>query len=256
MNKWKGRVALVTGASSGIGAHIAEDLVKAGMKVVGCARRQDKIHELGATLEATNAEGKLYPVECDLEDQTSIDAMFKGIEESLELGRIDLLINNAGISVAESLATISMTDMQRMLSVNLLGPSQCTQRSVDLMQRTGVTDGLVIFINSVSGMKVVNFAPTRFYSVTKHALRALSEGWRQELKDMQSNIRVASILPGFVETEFMEKSFAGKEDDMPDFSVAKGLETGDISSVVQYILCAPPHVDITDIVLRPSFQTD
>ena len=66
------------------------------MQVVGCARRKEKIQELGATLEATKAEGKLYPVECDLADQTSIDAMFKGIEESAELGRIDLLVNNAG----------------------------------------------------------------------------------------------------------------------------------------------------------------
>ena len=131
----------------------------------------------------------------------------------------------------------------------------CTQLSIKSMMRNKISDGQIILISSMSGHRVPPNPSTRFYSATKFAVTGLLEGWRQEVRDLGSNIRVAAISPGLVETEFQSVMYP----DNPDKAEAikrsvKCLESEDISSAVSYIISCPPHMQIHDILLRPTQQ--
>ena len=124
------------------------------------------------------------------------------------------------------------------------------------MRRNKIADGQIIMISSMSGHRVPPNPSTRFYSATKFAVTALLEGWRQEVRALGSNIRVAAISPGLVETEFQTAMYP----DAPEKAEAivrsvECLQSGDISSAVSYILASPPHMQIHDILIRPTQQT-
>ena len=122
--------------------------------------------------------------------------MFHWISSHPELGKVDVCINNAGLSSAENLREGSMESWRKMLDVNVLALCLCTQLSVNLMTKNNVTDGQIIMISSMSGHRVPPNPSTRFYSATKFAVTGLLEGWRQELRDAGGNIRVCGISPG------------------------------------------------------------
>ncbi|KAL2096734.1 hypothetical protein ACEWY4_008882 [Coilia grayii] len=253
MERWKGRVALVTGASVGIGAAIAKALVRHGMKVVGCARNVEKIEKLAAECQSAGLSGSLIPYKCDLSNEEEILSMFSAIK-TLHQG-VDVCINNAGLAHSEPLLSGKTEGWRAMMDVNVLALSICTREAYQSMKERNVDDGHIININSMSGHRIVPSASVHFYSATKYAVTALTEGLRQELREAKTHIRATAISPGLVETEF---AFRLHSDD-PEKAAAtyasiKCLEAGDIASAVVYALSAPPHVQIGDILMRPVEQ--
>ena len=282
MDRWAGRVAVVTGASAGIGAAIATSLVQAGMKVVGCARRQERVdssenytssifcrqERVDALAEQLKGEqGRLYSRRCDVAEENQIREIFNWIEEHPDLGRVDVCINNAGLSAAETLMEGKVDDWRRMLDVNVLALCLATQLSIKSMTKHGIDDGQVnlivcqttllqvVMVSSFSGHRVPPSPSTRFYAATKFAVTGLLEGWRQEVRDMGSNIRVAAISPGLVETEFQQAMYPGDPERAAAITSAFDcLQSKDMADTVLHILAAPKHVQIHDVLIRPTQQ--
>ncbi|XP_073674054.1 dehydrogenase/reductase SDR family member 11-like [Garra rufa] len=250
MNCWKGRVALVTGASVGIGAAVAKSLVQHGMKVVGCARNVKQIENLAAECVRSGFSGTLIPYECDLTVEDEILSMFTWIKDQ-HIG-VDVCINNAGLAHPEPLLTGKTTGWRSMINLNVLALSVCTREAYQSMKERKVDDGHIININSVCGHRVINNADGHFYTATKYAVTALTEALRQELREAKTHIRATSISPGLVETEFAYRFFSEK----PEIAVAtykriKCLEADDIANAVVYALSAPPHVQVGEILINP-----
>ncbi|XP_070826804.1 dehydrogenase/reductase SDR family member 11-like [Chaetodon trifascialis] len=253
MDRWRGRVALVTGASVGIGAVVAKELVRHGMKVVGCARDVEKIQKLAAECQSAGRGGVLVPFKCDLSNEEEILSMFAAIKA--QHGGVDVCINNAGLAHPESLLSGKTSGWRNMLDVNVLALCICTREAYQSMKERNVDDGHIININSMSGHRVVPAAATHFYSSTKFAVTALTESLRQELREAKTHIRATSISPGVVETEFAHRLFV----DSPDRAAAtytrfKPLEAIDVANTVTYVLSAPPHVQIGEVQMRPVEQ--
>ncbi|XP_063060897.1 dehydrogenase/reductase SDR family member 11 [Engraulis encrasicolus] len=254
MERWKGRVALVTGASVGIGAAIAKALVRHGMKVVGCARTVEKIEKLAAECQSAGLSGSLIPYKCDLSNEEEILSMFSAIK-TLHQG-VDVCINNAGLAHPEPLLSGKTEGWRTMMDVNVLALSICTREAYQSMKERNVDDGHIININSMSGHRVVPSSAVHFYSATKYAVTALTEGLRQELREANTHIRATAISPGLVETEFAFRLHGDDpEKAAATYASIKCLEAGDIASAVVYALSAPPHVQIGDILMRPVEQT-
>nr|CAD7437473.1 unnamed protein product [Timema bartmani] len=185
MERWSGKVALVTGASSGIGAAIAQELVRQGLKVVGLARRVERVEELAAGLK--NAPGKLYAVKADIAKEEDIIAAFDWIKKNL--GGVDILVNNAGLGTTEVLSNIGDASW-RVLDVNVKGLCICTREALKSMKERGVNNGHIIHINSVLGHSLPNTIPVSIYHASKHAVTVLTEGLRRELVQLGSKTKI------------------------------------------------------------------
>ncbi|XP_067015311.2 dehydrogenase/reductase SDR family member 11 isoform X2 [Anabrus simplex] len=256
MERWSGRVALVTGASAGIGAAVAYQLQDHGVHVVAVARRVDKIEKaVAAAREAAKSRGryhatkatpgKLYAQKCDLAKEEDILAVFNWIKETL--GGVDILINNAALATDSALSE-GLTDEWRLtLNVNVLGLSICTREAVLNMRERGVDDGHIIHISSTGGHKV--FASNlAMYCSTKHAVMALTEGLRKDFVEHKSNMKVTCVSPGFVRTEFINN--------LPKYNTEEvrklpALESEDVADAVLYAIATPPHVQIHEIIIQP-----
>ncbi|XP_041656181.1 dehydrogenase/reductase SDR family member 11-like [Cheilinus undulatus] len=254
MDRWRGRVALVTGASVGIGAAIAKELVRQGMKVVGCARDLEKLQNLAAECKSAGHSGVFVPYKCDLSKEEEILSMFSAIKAQHK--GVDVCINNAGLGRPEPLLNGKTSGWKNMLDVNVLALSICTREAYQSMKERNVDDGQIININSVCGHHVYNFADAHFYTATKFAVTALTEGLRQELRGAKTHIRATCISPGLVESEFAVRLYDGDaEKAAVFFANLKALEGIDIANAVTYILSAPPHVQIGDILIEPVEQS-
>ncbi|XP_059511184.1 dehydrogenase/reductase SDR family member 11a [Stegostoma tigrinum] len=253
MERWKGRVALVTGASVGIGAAIARTLVQHGMTVVGCARSVDKIEKLAAECKSADYAGTLVAHKCDLTNEEEILSMFSAIKSQYQ--GVDVCINNAGLAHPEPLLS-GKTDLWRnMINVNVIAMSICTREAYQSMKMRNVDDGHIININSMSGHRVVPSSATHFYAATKFAVTALTEGLRQELREARTHIRATSVSPGLVETEFAFRLYNNDpEKAAATYENLECLKAEDLASAVVYILSAPSHVQIGDIQMRPTEQ--
>ncbi|XP_066551222.1 dehydrogenase/reductase SDR family member 11a isoform X2 [Amia ocellicauda] len=253
MERWKGRVALVTGASVGIGAAVARALVQHGMKVVGCARSVDKIEKLAAECQSAGYSGTLVPYKCDLSNEEEILSMFSAIK-TLHQG-VDVCINNAGLAHPEPLLSGRTEGWRNMIDVNVLALSICTREAYQSMKERSVDDGHIININSVLGHVPHPEGGAHFYGATKYAVTALTEGTRLELLQEKTHIRVTSISPGLVRTEFAYSTFKNnKEAADKMYSQIKVLEVEDITRAVVFALTAPPHAQIGEIIIRPTEQ--
>lgn len=200
MERWSGKVAVVTGASSGIGAAIVVDLVKAGMIVVGLARRKNRIEALKKEIPS-DATGKLYAVKCDISKDDDIVRAFGWIV--FELGRIDVLVNNAGIGKRTTvLEEGNEDDLKSVLQTNVWGLIMCTKKTVEIMRRKKIVGGHVININSYLGHHVISSGgqepQLNVYPSSKFAVTALTEVLRQEFAfeniKMKVTVRMLSIL--------------------------------------------------------------
>ncbi|XP_047247951.1 dehydrogenase/reductase SDR family member 11-like isoform X3 [Girardinichthys multiradiatus] len=240
MDRWTGRVALVTGASVGIGAIIAKELVRFGMKVVGCARNVDKIQALAVECQTAGYSGVLIPYKCDLTSVEDIQSMFAAIKAKHK--GVDVCINNAGVAHPEHLLSGKTSGWKNMLDVNVLALSICSREAYQSMKERKIDDGHIMNLNS----------DVHFYTVTKYAVSALTEGLRQELREAKTHIRATSISPGMVETEFIYRLYSDNpEKAKAAYSRFKTLEAIDVANAVVYVLSAPPHVEIGELLFRP-----
>ncbi|XP_058123688.1 farnesol dehydrogenase-like [Anopheles ziemanni] len=240
MDRWVGKVAVVTGSSSGIGAAIAKDLAKAGMITVGLARRVERIEALKNELPADAAK-RLHAFKCDVSSEADIDATFKLIEE--KFGGVDVLVNSAGTVRSNNLLDHgTAADLRATLDINVTGLVLCSQWAYKSMVARSF-DGHIVHINSIGGHLVPNLPKFNIYTASKHAVTAITETMRQELRDAGTKIKVTSISPGIVETDILEplEGIAG----MPM------LQSEDISQAVLFAIGTPPRVQVHEIIIRP-----
>ncbi|XP_072041105.1 dehydrogenase/reductase SDR family member 11-like [Amphiura filiformis] len=247
-DRWVGRVALVTGASAGIGAAIAKRFAQLGLKVVGCARNIDKIKNLNFVQVYMMAGRLNVDVLGDLRREF---LLFKEIKE--KYGGVDVCVNNAGVNHTTSIIDGNTEDWKHIYDVNVLGLSICTREAVKSMRERNVDDGHIFHINSLSGHRI---PPSKFihvYCASKYAVTALTEGLRQELLEIKSHIRVTSISPGVVKTEMGYRAY-GQEVGQKLYDDSPYLQADDVVDAVVYALQAPPHVQVHDILIRPVEQ--
>lgn len=191
MERWHNCVAVVTGASSGIGAAITRKLISAGVMVVALARRMDRLEQLREELPQ-DRRSRLRIMQCDVSDVSSVNAVFDAVQGNL--GNVDILINNAGKLSGGQLLTMSVDTVQQMLQTNVMGVVYCTQRAFESM-RQRQSKGHVVLINSIVGHYIFNPLPgsqqeLNMYPATKHAITALTELFRQEMREFKTKVKV------------------------------------------------------------------
>ncbi|KAF5281668.1 hypothetical protein FQR65_LT14598 [Abscondita terminalis] len=247
MERWVGKTAVVTGASSGCGAAIAEALVTNGMQVVAVARRKERLFALADKLQGQS--GKLHPMQCDVTNESELIEVFDWVKKNFD--RVDVLVNNAGIARPSGLINGDPSDWSNVLKTNVLGLSIATQLAVKQMIDSKV-DGHVIHINSVLGHYVKRVPNLNMYPASKFAITALTETLRQELNSLNSRIRITSISPGPVDSEFHMSSQKTIDEVFQKFyaSLPK-LDSEDVADAVVYALSTPPHVQVHELMLRP-----
>jgi NADP-dependent 3-hydroxy acid dehydrogenase YdfG len=245
MERWKDRVAVVTGASSGIGHEVARRLLDAGMRVHAWARREERMADL---VEAGG--GRLVARRVDLRSEPDILAGFAAVRDAD--GGVDVMVNNAGLGFEEPLTTGDTERWREMLEVNVLALCVCTREAVADMRRRG-DDGHVVHVSSMAGHRVP--PGSGVYSATKYAVRSLTEGLRRELRELSSGVRVTAISPGFVETGFHGNYYGDEERAREAYSRFKVLDAADVAAAVTYVLGQPPHVQVHDVLIRPTDQT-
>ncbi len=235
------RIAVVTGASSGIGEATARGLVKAGFKVALGARREDRL-----MVVARELGGLGLPL--DVRDRGSIQAFVDAI--AAEYGQVEILINNAGLAAGlQPLAEGNDDDWVQMMETNVLGVLRVTKAMLPLLRRAPRAH--IVNLGSVAGFEV--YPGGVGYTASKHAVRAITKTLRLEL--MGEPIRVTEVEPGLVETEFSLVRFKG--DNERASSVYKGMQplTGaDIADCIIWVVTRPPNVNIDEMVVRPIAQ--
>jgi NADP-dependent 3-hydroxy acid dehydrogenase YdfG len=247
LERWRGRVALVTGASSGIGRATAARLARGGMRVALAARRAERLEALARELREGGAEVLVHPT--DLRDERSIEELFAAVRKCF--GGVDVLINNAGLGHASPLTSGETEHWREMLEVNVLALCICTREAVRDMRARG-DDGHVIHVSSMAAHRVP--PGSGVYSATKFAVRSLTEGLRQELRELGSDVRVSAVSPGFVETEFAAVFHRSEEVARQVYGQHEVLTDDDVAEMVAWVLGAPPHVQVHDVLVRPTPQ--
>ncbi|XP_025837673.1 farnesol dehydrogenase [Agrilus planipennis] len=247
MSRWVGKVAVVTGASAGIGAAIVEKLVQEGLIVVGFARRKERVEELAKKLQ--KAKGKLYAVKVDITKEDEIIEGFNWVKKNV--GPVHILINNAGVAKNNSLIDGDSQKWRDVLDTNVFGLCVATREAIKDMKLNNV-EGHIIHINSIAGHKVVNFPKLNVYGGSKYAVTALAETLRNELLHENLKIKVTSVSPGLVKTEIFETA------DSIEKAAIEGrpaLTSEDVADAVWYALATPPHVEIPELTIKPLGET-
>jgi len=243
-----GRRAVVTGASSGIGAETARLLAGAGAAVVLAARRGERLAALAAELEAAGARVAVQPTDMRREDQ--VLRLFEVARE--RFGGVDVLVNNAGLGRSAPLSSAATELWREMLEVNVLGLCIATREAIRDMEGRGEA-GHVVHVSSMAGHRVPG-PDSGLYAATKHAVRALTEALRQELRERKSPIRVTAVSPGHVLTEFADV-FTGRSGAHQEINRRfKILEARDVAEAILWVVTRPPHVQVHDLLLRPTEQ--
>ncbi|KAK4879387.1 hypothetical protein RN001_007533 [Aquatica leii] len=242
MERWQQKVAVVTGASSGIGAAVCKELVECGLKVVGIARRKEKIEKLAETLKSKR--GKLYAVKADITKEKDILEAFDWITNNI--GPVNILINNAGVFKTADLLDGKTESWKLILDTNLMGLCIATREAAKIMTENNI-DGHIVHINSLSGHYVPHNFKVSLYGASKSGVTFVTEALRLELNEIKSKIRITSLSPGTVKTEILTES------GMPSslFSTIPCLEPKDVAEAICYVLGTPPHVQVHELTIRP-----
>jgi NADP-dependent 3-hydroxy acid dehydrogenase YdfG len=236
-----GRVAVITGASSGIGEATARTLTTAGYRVALLARRADRISTLAEELGET-----AIAIQADVTDRDSLIAASQRVED--ELGGADILINNAGVMLLGPFSSEKRSDSRRMVETNLLGAMTTTEVFLDQLRDRG---GDLINISSVAGRTAR--AGNAGYAATKWAINGWSEALRQEL---QPDIRVIVIEPGAVATELVNHITDDQvKQTTSQFYAETAITANDIAQIITFAVTRPHNVSINEILVRPTAQS-
>ncbi|KAJ3618446.1 hypothetical protein MTP99_006441 [Tenebrio molitor] len=246
MDKWVGKVAIVTGASSGIGKAIAASLVEHGLIVVGTARRSELVEEHAKQL--SGKKGKLHGIKADFSKEEDILKTFEWTTKNL--GPVHILVNNAGTAKHTNLTEGKTEDWKAVLDLNVLGLCIATREAVKVMKANNIS-GHIVHINSIFGHSVVNLPNMDVYPASKFAVTALTETLRQELTHLGSKIKVTSISPGLVESELTTLNKTQTPERKAIFQKMPILKSENIADVVVYALSTPEHVQINELTVRP-----
>ncbi|WP_340559203.1 SDR family oxidoreductase [Streptomyces sp. GSL17-111] len=240
-----GRTAVVTGASSGIGAATARRLAEAGYRVVLTARRAERIEALAKELTDTGLTAEAHPL--DVTDRTAVDAF------AASLGGVDVLVNNAGGALGtDTVAEGDPADWRTMYEVNVLGVLHMTQALLPAL-RNAQDGGTVVVVSSTAGFAV--YEGGGGYAAAKYGAHALTETLRLEL--CGEPVRVIEIAPGMVRTdEFALTRFRGDADRAAAVyaGVPEPLSAEDVADTIGWAVTRPPHVNVDLLVVRPRAQ--
>ena len=242
------RVVAITGASSGIGAATALAFAARGAAVALAARRAERIEELAERIAAEG--GRAVAIETDVGDEASARAFVEGAAE--QLGRLDVLVNNAGVMLLGPVEGADTEHWRRMIDVNCLGLLYCTHAALPIMRER--QSGHVVNVSSVAGRRAGLGAAV--YNLTKFGVTGFSEALRQEALHM--GVRVTIIEPGFVETELQGHNQGNPvvmqaTEKMRD-QIGQVLKAEDIADAIVYAVEQPEHVSINEVLVRPTLQ--
>lgn len=245
MSGIKNKVVVITGASSGLGEESARHLAKLGAKVVLGARRVDRLETIAKEIRA--ADGVAEVVRVDVTDRSQVQAL---VDKAVEaFGRIDVMVNNAGLMAIAPLDELKVDEWDRMIDINIKGVLYGIAAALPQFRKQD--SGHFINISSVAGIKV--FAPGgTVYSGTKYAVRAITEGLRAEAGP---NIRATSIEPGAVESELKHGTTHGPSAAAVNSVYESAIPADSVARALAYCIEQPADVDINEIVLRPTSQS-
>jgi len=224
------KVLLITGASTGIGAETARHAARAGYRLVLAARGEEKLSELTAELAG---EGRAIGVPTDVTEWEDVQKLASAATD--EYGRLDAVFANAGFGASRGFLEASPEEWKSMVLTNVYGAALTIRAAYDALVASG---GHLLLTSSVAGRRVL---PGSFYSVTKHAVTAMGEAARQDFND--TGVRVTLIEPGVVDTPFF--------DDPPKI---RALEADDVARAILFAVSQPAHVDVNEILIRPTDQ--
>ena len=243
----EGRVAAVTGASSGIGEATALALAHEGAALAVGARRKDRLDSLVERIEGDG--GRALAIEVDVTDETQARSFVETAHG--ELGGLHVLVNNAGLMLLGAVDGADPEQWRRMIDVNLLGLLYCTHAALPLMREGGGGD--IVNLSSVAGR--IASAGSAVYNMTKWGVNGFSEGLRQEA--LYSGVRVTLVEPGMVDTELQghnEDPNIRKAIEAMREQVGEALKAEDVASAILHAVTQPPHVSLNEILVRPTKQ--
>lgn len=241
-----GTVAVITGASSGIGEATAHALAREGATVIVLARRADRLVKVVEAIEADG--GRAHAHEVDVTDASAVARVMSAVGS--EHGRIDVLVNNAGFLSNSPALDADLSEWHRMVDVNVTGVLNTTHAALPLLtaavgQARGIAD--IVTVSSLAGRRVPTLE-SNVYAATKHAVNAFSEAIRREL--IGKRVRVGLVEPGIVRSEMTTGGGKGA----PDATKGDPLVAADIADAIVYVVTRPEHAAVSEIVIRPSEQ--
>jgi NADP-dependent 3-hydroxy acid dehydrogenase YdfG len=250
-NRLAGTVALVTGASSGIGAATAQMLADEGAAVSLIARRRDRLDELRAAIEA--ADGRALVIEADVSDEDQVRAAVA--QTVAEFGRLDVVIANAGVMLLGPIVDAPVDEWTRMVELNVLGLMYTTHAALPHLLHAAEQDPRqvadLMLISSVAGR--VAREGSGAYNASKHAVGAFGEALRQEVT--RRHVRVSLVEPGAVATELASHNRPEIQEGMrARFADMERMEAGDIADAIIYIVTRPRRMAVNEILIRPTEQ--
>jgi len=243
----QGKVVAITGASSGIGEATAALLAEAGAAVSLGARRADRLEALAKQIQAGG--GKALAIETDITQESEAQGFIERTKK--ELGRLDVLVNNAGVMLLGPVIGADTNEWRRMVEVNILGLLYCTHAALPIMLEQGGGD--IVNVSSVAGRQAAPGAAV--YNFTKFGVCGFSEALRQEAN--RGKVRVTVIEPGFVDTELQGHSshpMIAPAVEKMKAEIGEVLKAEDIARGILYAVSQPPHVSVNEVLIRPTGQ--
>lgn len=240
MERFKGKVAVVTGAASGIGEAIVIEFLKKGLIVVGLDK--NKFNAEAKYIQIFS--NRLYFLRCDLTKESEIEKVFREINS--DIGAISILINAAGLLVKCFLSDVNATIFDKVFDVNVRSLQLCCKKAVQSMVENSV-EGHIININSIAGLVIPNsLLGYMLYTASKHAARALSEGFRYEITKKKLRIKLSDISPGLTKTK-MTRNWTSEH------SETEVLMPQDVVNGCIIVLDTPPNVLISEVTVQPIY---
>ncbi|MBO3115406.1 SDR family NAD(P)-dependent oxidoreductase [Winogradskyella sp. DF17] len=240
------KIALITGATSGIGRATAHEFSKHGIKLVLCGRRQQLLESLE---KALSRDTDVYTLNFDVRDREKVLEAIASLPK--EFRNVDILINNAGNAHGlDPIETGSLDDWDAMMDINVKGLLYVSKAIIPGM--TERKSGHIINIGSSAGKEV--YPKGNVYCASKHAVLAITEGMRIDLNPY--GIKVSAINPGLVETEFSKVRFKGGKQADSVYSGYKALQAEDIADIIYFTVSRPAHVNLADVLVFPTAQAN